>query len=370
MATNARIRRVATASIALLLATTWAWGQPPLKPHFDFEQKTPADAWTTTACNAKLQITTVAENVRSGEGALKLSWDATDGRLAILTVSPVSIETRPRSLRLSVKLAEQSPVMYGVRERDGSSYQGYLYTPGGCWHDLAVDLDELMLSEGSHDENDRLDVREIHGVMVADLSNLPGEAGKSLGIKTGRQQMWLDDVALSDELAPHRSDRGPDGEIVIDDFDREPFRCLPLGGPRLMLTDGPGDDDPSAMRVEYDREHYRWVGFVAAVGYVDLTDRERICLQLRAEQAAPLQVVLEERDGSKYLIGHRLDPARGWYTLALPFEDFRPDTQTTDENERLDLGELRVVIPVLDTRRAEIGDGESGAWVLSRVWAD
>jgi hypothetical protein len=363
-------------SVLIVLGITAVCGaaEGPLIAHFDFEQDVPVDAWSTTACGATLGITHEPANVRTGSGALQLSWEATEGRLAILTVAPVTTDHRPRSLRLSVKLAEQSPVMYGVREADGSSYQGYLYTPGGAWHDLAVDLDELMLSEGSEDENGRLDVREITGITVADLSNLSGEAGRSLGVKQGRQHMWIDDVVLSEDLAPHRSSRGAAGEAIIDDFDRrhpdQPIRCLPIGGPRLALVQGPDAADSSALRIEYDRDDYRWVGCVAAVGYLDLSEREGLSLRLRAEQAAPLQVVLEERDGSKYVARHRLDPEKGWYDLHLPFARFKPDAQTTDENDRLDLEQLRVIIPVVDSKRAEIDDGGAGAWELSRIWAE
>lgn len=354
----------------MLLLTTCVGADEPLIADFDFEQDELPPAWTTSAAEGALAVTRERANVRSGKGALEFSWEATEGRLAIVNVMPVTIEGRPRSLRLSVKLSGPSPVMYGVREADGSCYQGYLYSPGGVWHDVAVDLDELMLSEGSEDENGRLDVRQINGIMIADLSNLPGEAGQSLGVKSGRQQMWLDDVALSDALAPHRSSRGPDGEAIIDDFERQPLLALPIGNPTLTYTSGPGDGDSSALRIEYDRESYRWAGFVAAVGYLDLTNHTAICLRLRAEQAAPLTVVLEERDGSKYDARHRLDPAQGWHILRLPFEKFKLDPQTTDENSKLDLDQLRVIIPVLDTKRAELDDTGLGAWELSRIWAE
>ncbi|MBD3293586.1 MAG: hypothetical protein GF393_11735 [Armatimonadia bacterium] len=350
-----------------LLAANWALAQEPPPNRFNFEQDGAAAVWSTTACEATLSITREPAHVRSGDGALELSWQATDGRLAILTSGPLTSDARPRSLRLSVKLPGQSPVMYGVSEADGSTYQGYLYTPGGEWHDLAVDLNELMLSEGSEDENGRLDVREITEISVADLSNLSGEAGRSLGIKEGRQSMWVDDVALSAELAPHRSSRGPDGEAIIDDFDRTPILALPIGGPALSLVAGPGGDDASALRVEYPAGGYRWVGLVRAVGYLDLTERTSVHLSVRSEQAAPLHVVLEERDGSKYIGRHRLDPTRGWYTLGMPLAKFKPDPQTTDENSRLDLDQLRVIIPVVDGNRAEVGE-DGGAWELSRIW--
>ncbi len=365
--------RIALATAGLLLMPGGVYADEPIPPRFDFEQDELSAAWSATACAASLKITREPANVREGRGALELAWEAADGRLAIVSVSGISLDERARSLRLSVKLGERGPMMYGVREADGSSYQGYLYTPGGVWHDVAVDLDELMLSEGSEDENGRLDVREIDAIMVADLSNIDGEAGKSLGIKQGRQMMWLDNVELSSQLAPHRSSRGPNDGIMIDDFERLRARAteihaLPIGGPRLSLVDGPGGDDASALRVEYDRDGYRWVGFVAAAGHLDLTERSRICLSVRAEQAAPLQVVLEERDGSKYVARHRLDAERGWYELRLPFEKFKLDPQTPDENETLDLEQLRVIIPVVDTKKADTEDG--GVWEVSRIWVE
>ncbi len=365
--TNPRLIASAT---ALLLLVACASAQEPLMADFDFEQPEPSAAWTSTAPEAALSITRETANVRSGKGALEFSWQATEGRLAILTVTPIALQERPRSLRLSIKLEGPSPVMYGVCEADGSCYQGYLYSPGGVWHDMEVDLDELMLSEATQDEDGRLDVDEINGIMVADVSNLDGEAGASLGIKSGRQRLWLDDVALTDALAPHRSSRGPDDEAIIDDFEREPLLALPVGGPSLTLVAGPGDGDTSALRIEYDRSHYPWAGFVAAVGYLDLSDRMGICLRLRAEQAGPLTVVLEERDGSKYVARHRLDPSKGWYSQCVPFAKFKADPATTDENAQLDLDQLRVVIPVLDTKRAELDESGLGAWELSRIWAE
>lgn len=362
------LRSIVAVAASLALVCSPSVGEDIWPAHFDFEGPESTEAWCTTAPEGSVTITRNRQNVRSGTGALQLEWVATDGRLAMLSASPIHLHGRPRSLHLSVKVDEESPIMYGVREADGSSYQGYLYARAGVWEDVSVDLDELMLSEGSEDENGRLDVNEIDGIMVADLSNLGGEAGKSLGIKSGRQHMWLDDVELSERLAPHRSSRGRDGALIIDDFARPPIRCLPIGGPRLELVTTRDGDDTSALRIGYDQSSYRWVGFVGAVGYLDLTDRTSICLRVRAAAPAPLIVVLEERDGSKYQVRHQLDPAKGWYSLELPFSKFKLDRQTRDENGRLDLDQLRVIIPVVDTKRAETGEDGQGAWCVGRMW--
>lgn len=339
----------------------------PVPACFDFEQDQLDPVWSTTAAGATLSITHDPSNVRRGRGALHLTWTPVLGRLAFVTAEPVQIAGRPRSLELSVKVTGPTPLNYGVREADGSTYQGYLYSPGGVWHDLAVDLDELMLSEGTPDENGRLDVNQITGIFVGDLSNLSGEAGRSLGIKEGEQHLWLDDFVLSDRLAPHRSTRGPDGELIIDDFEYDEILCLPIGGPELTLVPGPDDDDTQALRVGYHQGGYRWAGFVAAVGYLDLTGRSQICLRVRADCEAPLTVVLEERDGTKYSLRRRLDPSTGWRDLCLDFSRFKLDRGSSDENGQLDLDELRVVIPVLDTAHAQVNAQGRGAWEVSRI---
>jgi len=102
--------------------------------------------------------------------------------------------------------------------------------------------------------------------------------------------------------------------------------------------------------------------------YLDLTDYTQIDLRVRADCPAPLTVVLEERDGSKYVTGVQLDPQGGWQDLALDFARFKLDRATEDENDHLDLDQLRVVIPVLDTRKAEVGEDGLGEYLLSRIW--
>ena len=364
-----RIRPFVLFVVLTLVFVSAAAGERAWPPIFDFERPELLEAWCTQAAGGILSITEARANVRSGRGALELNWTPADGRLAIVSAGPVRLDTRPRSLRLSVKVSETGPIMYGVRDASGGSYQGYLYAPADAWHDIAVSLSELMLSECSDDEHGRLDVNQITGLMVADLSNLGGEAGRSLGTKSGAQRLWLDNVELSGDLAPRRSRRGPDGELIIDDFNREPIHCLPIGSPLLELVPaGDGGDDERALRITYDRAQYRWAGFVTAVGYLDLTRRSAIYLRVKADQAVPLTVVLEERDGSKYQVVRRLDPEEGWHTLRLPFDRFTLDRHSEDVNEQLDLDQLRVIIPVVDAKRAEVDEDGVGAWSVARIW--
>jgi len=334
--------------------------------HFDFEAAELPAGWYTTAPEGVLAITGEA---RQGRGALCLQWTpATGGALALIGVKDMVVEGRPQSLAFSFRTEGVTPLVFSLIEADGSSYQGYAYSEGGRWHDVLVDLDELMLSETDPDENERLNVDEIVSFTVLDLSNLAGEVGLSLGIKDGPQRMWLDDVRLTRDFAPHRSARTRDGVRIIDDFDIDPVPCLPLEAPRLSIVEGPDADDDGAVRIVYSQGERRWVGFVSGVGHLNLRDEQDLRLTLRADNAARLTVVLEERDGSKYTALVKLDPAEGWHTVRLPVQRFKLDKATSDENDALDMGQIRVIIPVIDAQRAEVNADGTGAWTLSRAW--
>jgi len=104
------------------------------------------------------------------------------------------------------------------------------------------------------------------------------------------------------------------------------------------------------------------------VGHLDLSGEADVRLTLKAANAARLTVVLEEWDGSKYATVVKLDPANGWYTVRLPFDRFKLDPDTEDENAALDLDQLRVIIPVVDAHRAEVDTHGRGSYTLSRIW--
>lgn len=365
--------------IAAGIACGCMWGMQPAccagdgapehwRLQFDFEGDELPAGWYTTAGEAELSIAREPELVRKGRGALQLSYTPVTGKLALVGVKELATGGLPRSLSFSLKTQEPTPVMFGVQEADGSRYEGYCYSAGGRWYDIATDLDELMLVTGCADENGRLDPCDIVSIMVTDLSNLPGEVGESLGIKNGPQRLWLDDVCISTDLAPHRSSRTPEGNVIIDDLERDPPPCLPIGAPVLSITADPDNSDRGAMRVDYSTGGYRWVGFVLGVGHLNLSGQTDLRLTVRADNQARLTVVLEERDGSKYTAHASLDPGRGWYTLKLPLERFKLDTATVDENAALDLDQIRVIIPVLDTKRAEVDEAGRGSYTISRIW--
>lgn len=339
----------------------------PAPANFDFEGEELRPHWFNMAQDGAMTITRQPADVREGLGALEFRYMPSEAAFALIGATPIAPEGPARSLKFSFKTDEVSAILYGVNEEDGSSYQGYCYTPGGEWHDVLVDLEELMLSEDTEDENGKLDPDQIRTVVVADLCNLPGEVGRALGIKRGVQRMLLDNVKLTAQPAPKRSSRAADGTTIVDDFTANLVTALPIGAPEMTIVPGSRAGD-RALKVGYRLGGHRWVGFVRAVGYLDLAGASEFCFMLNAAQEARLVVVLEERDGSKYETNVELDPAQGWHAVVLPVAQFAPDPKTEDENGQLDLNQIRVIILVIDTFNASVDAQGQGSYTVSKLY--
>jgi len=163
---------------------------PPVAPDFDFEGGVPAN-WQVTVGEATMQIAQLPQNVAGGAGALECLYTP----FCIISAGNLVPQPAARSIRLSLKTAEPTNLVYGVREADGSTYQSFCCVPGGAWQQIALDLGELVLAQDSDDENGQLDVDQINEVQVGDLANLQGEVGEALGQKMGQQTLWLDERA-------------------------------------------------------------------------------------------------------------------------------------------------------------------------------
>jgi hypothetical protein len=342
-------------------------GPDPVVPVFDFEGDELAPNWAAFGQDAEAAIGKGFGEARAGQGALVLTYMPGDGNVPGVTVAPLEPAPGSQALEMAIKTTELSSIRFSVAEADGSEYENYLACPSGEWVDVAVAFDEMMLSDGSEDENGALDPEQIAGLTIMDLCNLPGEVGRALGMKQGMQHMWLDNVMLSDAQVAPRSSHQPDGTIVVDDFEGGPVLALPIGGAAMQFVAGPDGAGTDALEMTYRLGGHRWAGLVRGVSHLDLTGADTFVTNLRAEQRARLVAVLEERDGSKYETNIELDPEAGWTEVALPIEQFILDPTTDDENRLADLGQLRVIILVVDTFNASVDQTGHGSVLIDHV---
>ncbi|MGC9319920.1 MAG: hypothetical protein ACP5KN_17945 [Armatimonadota bacterium] len=339
----------------------------PIPASFDFEDGQLSPHWSATGMEPMLEITREPGQALAGQGALMLTYMPGEGNVPSVSVGPLEVVGQPSVLQFGLKTDEISSIRYGVAEEDGSEYEGYCYAPAGEWVEFRIALDELMLAQNSEDENMALDAGQITSLTFMDLCNLPGEIGRALGIKQGLQHMFLDEVKLSGGAAPRRSAQEAGGGVIVDDFDTDAGMFLPVGGPEVEFVAGPGGGDEGACKLIYRLGGHRWVGFVRGVGHLDLSGFEEYCLKLKAEHRARLVAVLEEWDGSKYETNLELDPEAGWTEVTLPVTQFILDPATEDENQQVDLDQLRVVILVVDTFNASVNAMGDGSFTVSRI---
>ncbi len=338
----------------------------PIPADFDFDGEELEPHWSAAGMEAVLGLTREPGQAHTGQGALVLRYMPAEGSFPLVRVGPLDVLGQPSALEFALRTDEVSSIRFAVEEQDGSTYEGYCYSPAAEWIDVRVALGEMILAQDSEDENGNLDAEQVVAISVMDLCNLPGEVGRALGIKQGLQRMWLDDVKLAHGIAPLRSSQGAGG-VIVDDFDGDVACFLPIGAPAVQFVAGPGAGDEGACKLIYRLGGHRWVGLVRSVGHLDLAGLEEYCVKLNALHRARLVAVLEEWDGSKYETNVELDPETGWIEVALPVTQFILDQGTTDENRQLDLDQVRVLILVVDTFNASVNAMGEGSLTISRI---
>lgn len=339
-------------------------------PRFDFEAEPVPANWQAADAEAALAITHDPANVATGKGALEItySWGERQGVMQVFAARNLAVPAGT-VLSFRIKTSEQTSVSFAAREQDGSMYQGFLAQPPGVWSLVQAVLSELQLMDNSQDENGKLDVDQIEELSIQDLANLGGELERALGWKTGEQKLWLDDVMIDDRQIPGRVVT-QNATVVLDGFDTDAIFALPVRGATLEKAPGaPGTIGNKSLRVAYRLGGGRYVGFVAGIETADLAGMQSLSLRLKSEAAARVVVVLEERDGSKYETALRPAGDNQWQEVSLPLELMMLADDTTDENGQLDVGQLRVLIIVVDTFDADVNAQGDGAVYLDDMAA-
>ncbi|MFQ6099541.1 MAG: hypothetical protein ACE5O2_17545 [Armatimonadota bacterium] len=326
----------------------------------DFEEAADLEAWNSTDPEAVLTIARDPANVRDGTGALQFSYFPREDAWFIVQTGQLAV-AGARSLSFAVKTSEATPLLVGLGEADGSHYDAFIECPENEWVDVQLSVDDLLLRRGDDDENGRLDLDQVTQLSFMDCSNMPGEEGRALGWKRGQQYMWIDRVAFATDEAPSASEArelAKGIEIILGTHTADWINALAVGGAKLRLV---RDGDQTALRAEYGAGAQRWAGFVTGIGQLDLRGLDTVRMNIRAPENVKVHVLLEERDGSKYESVLQIDGKPGWQTVQCPIADFRLDDTSADENEQLDLGQLRVIIVVVDTFTSMVGGGGTGS---------
>lgn len=340
----------------------------PLEPVavYDFEGDEVPPGWSTTDGEATLAITTAAADVAAGRGALEFSFAGRRGVFEQLNNQAFGSEAA-EALSLKVKATSPTSLSLGVEDRDGNTYQGLLWIDAGSWVTVQARLDGLTPNQQTADGGNGPAPGQVSGFFIADLANLGGESGQALGLKTGNQKLWLDDVSLVGAAnIPVRSRQerlGQDTLQVIDGFEQDVIWGLPIRQAGLALVKGaPKAPGKRALEITYRLDNGRWSGVVCAPpGSVDLAAATRLRLWASTDLNARLVIILEKKDSTKFETATKVAPDGRWHEVDLPLTDFVIDGQAPDRNRELQPGEIHRVIVLIDTFDADVRPGGEGS---------
>jgi hypothetical protein len=322
-------------------------GGDAVGPLFGFEQDGDLAAWTGLDAQAVIDRCMDAGAAYEGEGCLRVTYQPRDAAFEQFSAQPLTVATAA-GLSFAIRTDLPTNLSFGVVERGGAFYQQFAAIPADEWTVVSLPLSALVLAQDSQDLTPGLQPDSIVEIRMADLANLPGALGDALGRKVGVHQLFLDNVTFSAE-APVSAAGAGDPRLFVDGFEADTVHALAIG--EALLSRVP-DGEGHALQVLAEERGARWKGFVVAIGQLDLRPAQALSLRLRAADELILNVTLEERDGSKYSQRLGLEAGEAWIGREIPVDALVLETDSDDENGRLDRDQLRVLVINADMARA------------------
>ncbi|MBC7288361.1 MAG: CIA30 family protein [Armatimonadetes bacterium] len=328
------------------------YGQAAVMAEWGFEQG--IGGWQSI--DPQAQVTVAAGEAQAAEGAFSLHISYTRPATAadlqqrgpmlggIVKQIEQPFEGKPTCLEFAVRTNMLTTLVSVANESDGSTYTRPVTVLPGQWQRVALYLDEFSLSDDSQDENSQLDGDQIRGIGFVDAYGIflmmveGAQTGpfRVAGLKSGQNELWLDAVKLTD--------RQLERAFTVEDGSRDIPRFVAILGPDLEVAraeQGVKDKPAWELRYALDDGQVGFVVWALRPGLVAESMGLHVVLGTLSETTLLLQV--EEKDGSKY--NHVLQLGAGQEVdEVIAWPNFTLDDQSTDENGRLDPGELKSVL--------------------------
>lgn len=291
-----------------------------------------------------------------GRPALVMTYIAS--RTAVAGMS-ARIKLPPDATRFATELRAACDTSLAIELWAGgrTRYQAFVTLPAGRWQTIDMPLDEFWPSEYS-DAEGPVDPARVTELRLVDLANLPGEVGLALGLKDGPQELAIRRIEFSRGEGYRRSHLEATTALV-DNFDAGPVAALPIGGVRLGRTPAAHGQE---LEIAYAFGGHRWAGIVVGIGHLPVHRLTAVVFRAHAAPAVRLHVVLEEREGAKFLATALLSAGEP-RPVELALDRFRPGAP--DLARPLNIRRLRVIILVADTFSTNLQPGEEG-----KFWVD
>lgn len=273
--------------VGLLTLTGALWAQTP-KSVIGFE--TPQHGWLVLpGAGGKVELTENPNDVKSGKRALRYTYTAAAGKLnAIIYLEP---ELWAQGFRFWVKADRPALFALSLQEQGGERWVAPFWVSGNEWQRVTIALADFTLAEDTKPVNNKLDMDEVEGLGLIDVSALfatTPEAAILFGDQTGTRMLWLDDFEFLSE-APAR----PAALNTLDDFQRDYLVWMATAYTTIRREAG-------GMRVEYDLPFPYIFGALRGVAPNALRDTKGVEVVIQVKTPTTLAVFVEEQDGERW----------------------------------------------------------------------
>jgi len=307
--------------------------------------------WTSLDPRGSLSTTTDANVVGEPGGAcLEYSYTPSAGTVAGALVPVTQPLTGAQGLRFHIKTSEYAWAAAALAEADGSAYLTTFSSLPGAWQEVALGLGEFRLMGDTQDENGRLDPGQVSAVVFGDAIYLLDAIAQQLPFiqppELGPRMLWLDEVRIETEPVPPRWTEAQVAgvrAVRLESFESAPLQWLTLTGSGLDISydEERKVDGELSLRLAYDVPSDKVFGVLTDLGDAPLAGLNRLRLSLQTEVPVTLLLELKELDESKYQARVDIAATGQFEELTKPLSEFALAGDSTDENGRLDVGQLK-----------------------------
>lgn len=349
------VARLIAFSMTTLL-TTCAFAQPPktTEPLYQESFEAGEGGWAAMGDNGKVSWSQEAANVKEGRGALRFDYEITPGQFSLLVGALPQTMTTLQSLKFWVKASHDTPLAFVLQEQGGGRFGALFSTPKDKWQRVELKPTDFVLQEGKDDPKDangKLDLGSIEGGALVDFNQFFAQLGggknnplaQLLNVKTGARTLHVDDLIFSGK--PLAAEAAPDASI-LDDFTRPQVNWFSIGDIGLQNIKDANPEN-NALQADYVQEQGRLIALAKGLPRGVLTNKQSLFFNAASAQRALLIVQLEEHSGGKYNLTVDVPGKTVPTPLTLLFKDFKPAEDSKDDNNRLDIDQVKQLL-ILD----------------------
>ncbi|BCM91377.1 hypothetical protein IAD21_03249 [Abditibacteriota bacterium] len=348
-----------------------AWAQPPQLPEPLYAQNFDGDItpWVGLGEGSKASVDRAIENVKQGTGVLRFDYKVAAGTVNLLVspIAPHSLDTL-RSISFWIKANRNASLVFALQEQGGGRFGTIFSVIANQWQQVEIAPDDLILQTGSDDpkdENDKLDMDKVEAVAIMDFDLIFAQSAtpntpltRLFGLQYGPRTLYIDDLVFSSKpLSPE-----PKENALIDDFKHPQAAWLKIGDMTLETIQD-GGTKINSLQANYTQSTAHLTALAKPIPIGILAKKKELSFELASRRKVTLIVQLEEKSGGKYNATLEVPGDETPATQTLSFDDFKRSDDSKDDDDRLDVEQVKQLF-IIDAS-AMIGqcEGENTLWL-------